>query len=157
MMRWTRSAAAAVLGGLLYTPIAAQTVTPQPATTIDPILVEYTLIESQCGCSISSVTSTSGSEIEIDVAVECFFLQQRCTPPTPLVLRENIGTLRPGEYDLSIVGTIRGEPIDPATTSFTVEVGPFGDLAAPVPAVGPAALYLLILVLGGVGIVLLRK
>ena len=147
-----------MLAGLLASSAFAQTVTPQPATTIDPIVVEYQLLEDGCFSRIEdTAVEINGFDIEIDVEVEPLFGAQRCTPPVPLVLQQNLGRLPVGDYQVSIVGTIYGNPFGPETTTFSVGASSFGDLAAPIPALAPWGLMLLVLALGGVGFRALRS
>jgi hypothetical protein len=139
-------------------PIAAQTVTPQPATTVNPLTVEYTLLEDGCFSSIEDqAVSIEGTSIEIDVTVGPWRSGARCTPPVPLILKQTFGPLPPGEYQVSVVGTIFGTPFGPETTPFSVEAGPFGNLVAPIPALSFWALGVLGLMVGIVGVVVIRR
>lgn len=150
--------ASVVLALFSVGPVGAQTVTPQPATTIDPVTVEYTLLEDGCFSAIEDRTvSIDGTSIEIEVTVGPWRSGARCTPPVPLVLRETFGPLPPGEYEVSVFGTIFGNPFGPERTTFSVEAGPFGDLVAPIPALSGWALLLLSLLLGGLGVFGLRR
>ena len=140
-----------LLAVLLAPPVVAQTVTPQPATTIDPIEVSYQLLEDGCFSSIEGTTvDIDGFEIEVDVQVGPWRGAQRCTPPVPLVLQQTIGRLPAGDYQLSISGTIFGNPFGPETTTFSVGAGPFGDLVSPIPTLGPWSLLILAGLVGGV-------
>lgn len=142
----------------LAAPIAAQTVTPQPATTVNPLTVEYTLLEDGCFSSIEDQSvSIDGTSIEIDVTVGPWRSGARCTPPVPLILNQTFGPLPPGEYQVSVVGTIFGTPFGPETTPFSVEAGPFGNLVAPIPALSSWALGSLGLMVGLVGVVTLLR
>lgn len=139
-------------------PIAAQTVTPQPATTVNPLTVEYMLLEDGCFSSIEDQSvSIDGTSIEIDVTVGPWRSGARCTPPVPLILKQTFGPLPPGEYQVSVVGTIFGTPFGPETTPFSVEAGPFGNLVAPIPALSFWALGVLGLMVGVVGVVMIRR
>ncbi len=148
---------ALVVAGLLAPPSIAQTVTPQPATTIDPIVVAYRLLDDGCFARIQDVqVAVDGAEIEIDVTVVPSSFPGRCTPPVPLDLNQNLGRLPVGDYELTITGTIVDAPFDPATASFSVGPSRFGDLAAPIPALRPWGLLLLGLLVGSVALVRLR-
>lgn len=151
---WTGWVLALALSG----PLMAQTVSPQPATTLDRIQVFHPLPAQACFNVIADRTIVVDDfRIDIDVVVLPPPSPPICTLPPPLVLTEDLGVLAPGEYELSISGTVDGVAFGPDTTTFSVEAGPFGDLAAPIPALSFWALGVLGLMVGVVGVVAIRR
>lgn len=145
-----------LLAGLLASPVVAQTVTPQPATTLDTLTIVHLL--GGDGCNFAVVSSEVTIEAE-DVSIEVVALpvpNPICGVPPPLALFETIGPLPAGDYTLEITGTIGDVPFAPATASFVVEPGPYGDLVSPIPTLAPWGLIALALLVGVVAVVRLR-